>query len=458
MTVFFPVLPAAISAPCRRGGLLGLLLLGALLSGAQVFSGALPTDAALYERVGQAPLPMDSRIPARVDLGVHMPPAGNQATQNSCVAWALAYANYSYLHSRSTACPYEGEGFPNFGCLFSPAYIYNQINRGQDKGAYFTDAFRLLQTQGVAPLDLMPYDAANWWRKPSAAAQQAAAAHKINTYWQLGRNGEDLFLETKAYLARGLCIIASAQVDDYLRRQDSFPTPYVWTAWSGDKEPVGHAIVIVGYDDSTARFKFLNSYGQEWGNNGYGYISYALYQEAILEAFIMQAGGAVAAPMLQRDSKTLAAEDQAEGLFFAVDRVEHFQFPAGYRPSPTELFSKTMTFHGRVSIPAGLGKQAQVVVYFYLDHNGTRGTPVVSANPMTNTLKGQAVTGTPPIPLPAGEAFSSPFYAQMRYADFVIPKGYPLTIYHTNLIAEPVLLIDGFPVRIGQPHRFFVRI
>lgn len=37
----------------------------------------------------------------------------------------------------------------------------------------------------------------------------------------------------------------------------------------------GHDVLVVGYDDATQRFKFRNSYGSEWGQQGYGTIPYA---------------------------------------------------------------------------------------------------------------------------------------------------------------------------------------
>jgi hypothetical protein len=37
-----------------------------------------------------------------------------------------------------------------------------------------------------------------------------------------------------------------------------------------------HAVVLTGYDDSTMQFQFLNSWGKDWGQGGYGTIDYAL--------------------------------------------------------------------------------------------------------------------------------------------------------------------------------------
>ncbi len=35
----------------------------------------------------------------------------------------------------------------------------------------------------------------------------------------------------------------------------------------------GHAMVIVGYDDKQGAFKLLNSWGEVWGDQGYGWVS-----------------------------------------------------------------------------------------------------------------------------------------------------------------------------------------
>ncbi len=48
-----------------------------------------------------------------------------------------------------------------------------------------------------------------------------------------------------------------------------------------------HAIVLTGYDDATMQFTFLNSWGKDWGNGGYGKMDYAFVTS---EAF---SGGAL---------------------------------------------------------------------------------------------------------------------------------------------------------------------
>lgn len=438
-----------------------VLLSAGLSVAAQDFSsGALPTDPAIYSRIGQAPLPAGSAIPASVDLSSRMPPPGSQAPQNSCVAWAVAYANYSYINAARNNCAYFSSGQPNPQCLFSPSFVYNQINGGQNRGTYFQDAFRIMQQQGVAPLSAMPYIPNNWWIQPDENARRAAAQYKISSYWQLGRSGEDFFMETKAWLAKGIPVIASVKVDNYLKKMYGFPDPYVWTNWSGAPENMGHAILITGYDDNRAVFKFINSYGSNWGNKGYGYISYTMFRQVLNEAFIIKTQEAETynTPIFSQEEKTLSRADRDSGLDFVVDTVNHVLFPPGYNPSPAEFFNSSMTFRGHLRIPPGLGRKIQVAIYFYKNVQNRKGPFVGSVNPMMRTLRGQAVTQTPELFIDPRQPYMNSFWASFRYADLGIPKGYPNQVIQSDLIAEPVLLVDDFPVRIGRPHFFFVRL
>lgn len=44
---------------------------------------------------------------------------------------------------------------------------------------------------------------------------------------------------------------------------------------------LGHAIVIVGYDDRTGLIEFRNSWGTGWANNGYAYMTYETFERVI---------------------------------------------------------------------------------------------------------------------------------------------------------------------------------
>ena len=56
-----------------------------------------------------------------------------------------------------------------------------------------------------------------------------------------------------------------------------------------DKNSVvgGHSVVIVGFDDNTKQFKFLNSWGTKWGDNGFGYLPYDYISDYITDIWTL---------------------------------------------------------------------------------------------------------------------------------------------------------------------------
>ena len=47
-----------------------------------------------------------------------------------------------------------------------------------------------------------------------------------------------------------------------------------------------HCVLIVGYDDNKSAFKIINSWGKDWGNDGYLWIDYTAFDEYIREAYV----------------------------------------------------------------------------------------------------------------------------------------------------------------------------
>ena len=162
-------------------------------------------------------------------------------------------------------------------------------------------------------------------------------------------------------------------------------------------------------------------------------------------------------PIFAKESKTIDNADVSAGLNFNISPPTFMQFPS--LPTLQQYLSARMTFNGHVSIPAGLGLNSQVLIYFYFNNNGRKGNFIGSVNPATRTLKGQAVINTVVVPLqPNVSMVNEPISLSIAYSDLNVPKGYPHTPITTHVIAEPVLLIDGFPIKIGRPLPFPVNL
>ncbi|MEJ0106204.1 MAG: hypothetical protein WDO19_28235 [Bacteroidota bacterium] len=64
----------------------------------------------------------------------NLPPIGDQGRQSSCVAWSIGYALKAFEEKIETKQL----------LLFSPSFIYNQLNNGQDGGINIIEALNLV--------------------------------------------------------------------------------------------------------------------------------------------------------------------------------------------------------------------------------------------------------------------------------------------------------------------------
>jgi len=228
-------------------------------------------------------------LASSVDWSSNVPPVGNQGQQGSCVAWSSGYAYKSYEEQVD-----RNWGNSTINHQFSPAFIYNQINGGADNGAEIPDALNLMINKGCATLDIMPYSDSDCTTKPNATQLTEAANYKDKSWTSLFSQGDgnNIVNVLKSALSVGLCIVA---------------TPVYWEAgWqqSGDiaeslvkdNSAGGHAICLVGYDDNhvntgskdpNGAFKFINSWGTDWGHSGYGWISYKYATQEFVEGETM---------------------------------------------------------------------------------------------------------------------------------------------------------------------------
>jgi len=49
-----------------------------------------------------------------------------------------------------------------------------------------------------------------------------------------------------------------------------------------DKRITGHAVMIVGYDDNERVLRFMNSWGRDWGDNGFGTLPYEYFTKKLV--------------------------------------------------------------------------------------------------------------------------------------------------------------------------------
>jgi C1A family cysteine protease len=204
-------------------------------------------------------------LPPLVDMRPHCPPVYDQGQLGSCTgnAWA-GLAEFLLLK----------EGVTDF----TPSRLFIYYNERvlendttQDAGASLSDGAQVVSTQGCPHETLWPYDIRQFAAQPPQAVYQDGLQHRAFDVQQVSQD----LTSMKDVLANGLPIVVGFTV------YQSFESPQV--AQTGivplprRREPVlgGHAVLVVGYDDSQSRFIVRNSWGTGWGLQGYFLMPYA---------------------------------------------------------------------------------------------------------------------------------------------------------------------------------------
>ncbi|MCB1143670.1 MAG: cysteine protease [Leptospiraceae bacterium] len=224
-------------------------------------------------------------LPSSVDLSQYMPPVGSQGKQGSCVGWSTAYANKSFLEfiERKDKIDWKynnSAGSPDYSRIFSPAFIYNQINGGKDNGSSIFDAMTLMVSKGAVPWSEFPYDQNNFKKQPNASILATASKFKSKEFKRVRYNDTN---EVKSLLAQGRPVVVGVLIDTTFY---DLKGKSIYKSAPG-KALGGHAITLVGYDDSRKALKFINSWGTYWGDEGYGYIDYNFFKKICRSAYVM---------------------------------------------------------------------------------------------------------------------------------------------------------------------------
>lgn len=276
-------------------------LVAALIGAAAVFPAAsalaqFATGAVFDEQVyGAVPkgAPMArgnyASLPPRVSLKAFAPTPGDQGQQGSCVGWASAYAARTLSEARRLEITSRSDINRS---VFSPAFIYNQIRQGGcDDGSLPADALELMAQDGVPLLRDFPYTDKSCSARPGPEHLNLAANYRIGGYKRLfDRRSNAKHVAVRRALANGNPVVIGMLVSDafmdsgerYLRGSEDI-------ALRDRRELGGHAMAVIGYDDAKfgGAFELINSWGTEWGNGGFVWVSYDDFNAFVMEGFEM---------------------------------------------------------------------------------------------------------------------------------------------------------------------------
>ena len=112
---------------------------------------------------------------------------------------------------------------------------------------------------------------------------QRALNARISGWSTVSRNANTMI----SLLDRGYPIIAGFQINSSFNDQTR-QSPYIWRSNYGSSQG-GHAVLIIGYDNSRQAFIVQNSLGTAVHDGGYFYLSYGMVSQlgSSLELFVI---------------------------------------------------------------------------------------------------------------------------------------------------------------------------
>lgn len=311
-------------------------------------------------------------LPGRVDNSAlpSFPPIRNQGSIGSCASFSSTYIVATHMlglvrgtNARSTS---------DNTTKLSPKFIYTLVNDGEDAGSTITGNFDALIRFGAPSWQVWPYlgdgsYAANYLEWPrTAEVWREAAKNRLYQSGVVRSIDTDLGLETlKAMLANGYLLLFGTDIygwefttfsnDPATNLDNDLAGRRV--CWRVQRNPSGHAMTIVGYDDNVwtdinrngvvdtgekGALKIANSWGAGWGDGGFVWIAYDALRDTSRVAGISNTG-------------------RASGVYstFYLDEVYWVSALEGY--VPTLLAEFTVSHAARNQMRLRLGRSSTSV-------------------------------------------------------------------------------------------------
>lgn len=222
------------------------------------------------------------KLPNSVSLTQWFSPVEDQGELGSCTANA-AVGLVEYFERRAFGKHIDASR------LFLYKATRNLMREKGDTGAFLRSTMGALVLFGVPPEEYWPYQIASFDKEPSAFCYAFAQNYQPLSYYRLdppGTTPEQLLTRIKTNLAAGLPSMFGFTVYSSISQagNNDGKIPY---PTKGEKIEGGHAIVAAGYDDAmrikntnmggketTGALLIRNSWSEEWGQNGYGWLPY----------------------------------------------------------------------------------------------------------------------------------------------------------------------------------------
>jgi hypothetical protein len=223
-----------------------------------------------------------------------LPPVGKQTTP-SCFVWSSTYGCATFAAAQ--AGNYQPTGANDQA---SPGYTYVKVLEmvdtpsGTCTGGQIVKCFDYLKQQGGTPTMATagtPVGCGAVWDQYGTNTLPPDGRFAVECWSQVQVTGPDGIAYVRAVISLGIPLVYGTRLSTDFSSYKGTPSPYVGNgkiAKLPSGKPVGHCMVIIGYDDNAGgegvgAVLIQNSFGTEWGttwngSGGFVWMAYETFQ------------------------------------------------------------------------------------------------------------------------------------------------------------------------------------
>jgi hypothetical protein len=238
-------------------------------------------------------------LPFASSLETYVPPVMRQKG-GTCVGFASFYYGLSTMYNAKFDLKTPEEKLAH---SFDPYFIYSYVFNDSDdcdKGLRFSEGFQNLKEIGTKKLFFPPFsDCKTKWSDE--------ALDSVSVYTKPYAIKEAYFLDKNEYPTK---VVIESIKDaiynkipvitgfDYVASMDFYSSNNIlgvksdglWEPKSNEQVTSGHALCVIGYNDNKfgGAFKIVNSWGVDYGDNGYLWVKYDDFIEFVVRIIILE--------------------------------------------------------------------------------------------------------------------------------------------------------------------------
>jgi len=165
--------------------------------------------------------------------------------------------------------------------ILSPRYLYNESRvwagiPNSEEGSFVLWVTRISKGKGCCNEEVWKYIPQDKSSKPKNADSDAKR-HRSLDYYRI---------KNEKQLKYALAMAGPVVVSFKIFKNFHYPKKGRITMPSRAENSIGiHSVALIGYNNNKKEFKLKNSWGTEWGENGYGYLPYGYLDMYMMEAY-----------------------------------------------------------------------------------------------------------------------------------------------------------------------------